>query len=65
MDMHLHQRLVGLGETVMGGTLMTTAYWSPLLEHVVAGAHVVAALGGAIVGVHGVWRIIRRGRRAP
>lgn len=62
MDGALQSRLMGLGETVMGGALMTTVFWSPLLEHVVTGAHVIAALGGAVVAVHGVWRIFRNNR---
>lgn len=67
-DVDYQEKLRGLGEALLGGSLMTMSFWSPLLDNAITGAHAIAAFAGAGVGIHGLWRIIRkhigRARRA-
>ncbi len=46
----------------LGGALVATPWWTELFTniHLIFGA--VAAVCGAIVGVHAVWRVLRRAR---
>ncbi len=59
----LHDRVQGLSEVVMGGMLMTIGYWGPIFDEIARGLHFVAAVCGAIIGIHGVVRLFRHGRR--
>lgn len=58
-DMETSEKFRGMGEALIGGTLVTSTFWTPWLDHLITGAHVVAAVTGAVVGLHGVWRILR------
>jgi hypothetical protein len=51
-------------QTITGVVLVTTPFWADFLTtvNIVAGA--IAAVCGAILGVTGVWRLMRRGGRA-
>lgn len=62
MNPVIHEKIIGLCEAAIGAALCSMTYWSPMLDGLVQGAHVVAALGGAIIAIHGVWRIARRRR---
>jgi uncharacterized protein (DUF2062 family) len=44
-------------EVGTGVGLLSIPYWSTVLQDVYLGASIVAALCGAIIGIHGVWRI--------
>ncbi len=59
----MQERLSGVGQAVGGGVLVTLKFWGQILDQVVAGAHVIAAIGGAVLAVHGVWRIFWPKRR--
>lgn len=52
-----------LAETAAGFGLMSLPFWSHVLDGIVQGAHVVAALAGAVIGVNGVYRIFFRKKR--
>lgn len=52
-------KLGAITEAAMGGALVTASYWAPLLDHVILGAHLIAVVTGAIIGTHGVIRIIK------
>ena len=47
-------------ELALGGTLMTTPIWAAVLHDVSLIASGIAAVCGAIIGVHAVWRLCRR-----
>ncbi len=51
-------------QTLTGVVLVTTPFWADFLTtvNIVAGA--IAAICGAILGVTGVWRLLRRSNRA-
>jgi hypothetical protein len=61
---NLRQRLNPIWEFVLGSTLFSAPFW----QHVFADSMLVfqylAALCGAIIGIHGVWQILRRYRCA-
>lgn len=59
MEPSLANKLVGAWEAVAGGVLMSLPWWSQLLDGVVTGAHAVAAVAGAILGAHGVYRLLK------
>lgn len=63
MEHIAHDKLIGLGETAMGGTLASLPLWSPSLDQFINGAHAVAAIGGAFLAIHGIWRILRKRAR--
>jgi uncharacterized membrane protein YuzA (DUF378 family) len=46
-------------QLAIGGTLFTTPLWSFVLDVVAKGFGAIAAVCGAIIGIHGVYRIIR------
>lgn len=46
-------------QTALGGLLFTNPWWADFLNDVAKGASWVAVVCGAIIGVHGVWKIIR------
>ena len=50
-------------EAVVGGVLITTPLWATLIQDISMVASMIAAVCGAIIGVHAVWRLIRRHRR--
>lgn len=54
------EKIHGFWELSLGTALMSLSFWGPMLDKAMAGAHMVAAFGGAIVAVHGLFRIIRR-----
>jgi hypothetical protein len=45
-------------ETVIGGTLLTSPYWAAWLHDINLFATTIATVGGAIMAIHGVVRII-------
>lgn len=55
----------GLLEIGLGGGLMTTTVWGPMLEQMVHGAHAIAAISGAIIGLRGLYKMVRGRRRFP
>lgn len=48
------------GEVAYGAALAATPLWSNLLHDVNLIASTIAAVAGAIIAVHGVYRIVRR-----
>jgi len=44
-------------EATLGAGLMTTPFWVSLLNNIGWVASIIAAVCGAIVGIHAVWRI--------
>ena len=50
-------------ETFAGMGLMSLPFWSKFLDDVVAGSHYVTAICGALIGIHGVWRLFFRNKR--
>lgn len=51
----------GAIECTLGATLCSLMFWAHTLTVV---AEMVAALCGAIIGIHGVWRLVRHYRGA-
>jgi len=49
-------------QTATGVVLLTTPFWANVLYTVNIVAATVASLCGAVVGLVGVWRILRRKR---
>lgn len=47
-------------EVVLGGGLVGTPWWATWMESISFGASMVAAVCGAIVGLHAVYRLIKR-----
>lgn len=52
-------------EAGVGVGLMSTPLWAMILQDISLVASTIAAVTGAIVGLHAVYRLWRRGRRAP
>lgn len=52
-------------KTATGVVLLTTPFWAEVLYNVNIVAATVASLCGAVVGLIGVWRIIRQKRAQP
>jgi hypothetical protein len=50
-------------EATVGGILMATPLWATLIQDISMIASMIAAVCGAIIGVHAVWRLVRRHRR--
>lgn len=50
-------------EVVLGSGLIATPWWATWVESVSVGASMVAAICGAIVGLHAVYRIVKRHRK--
>lgn len=50
-------------ETLAGMGLMSIPLWSKFLDDIVSGAHYVTAICGALIGLHGVWRLFFRNKR--
>lgn len=46
-------------QTAVGAGLVTTPFWVDLLQAMSLVAGTIAAITGAILGVHGVWKMIR------
>lgn len=55
----LRDRLGAFGEAFLGFGLVSMPLWSHPLDTVVSGAHAIASITGAIIGIHAVWRIFR------
>jgi hypothetical protein len=47
-------------EAIGGGALMTTPVWAMLLHDISLWASTIAAVCGAILGIHAVYRLWRR-----
>lgn len=61
----VHSELVQAGAEGAGGTvLMTVPLWQIVLQDISLVASAVAAVCGAILGVHAVYRLWRRRRAA-
>lgn len=58
--MDYEERIKGSLEALLGVAVMSSSQWGQLIESTLAGAHAVAVLGGAVVAIHGVWRILKR-----
>ena len=56
----VRERVSAFGEALFGFGLMSMPLWSKALDAIVSGAHAVAAITGATIGVHAVWRIFRK-----
>ena len=52
-------------QTAAGAVLLATPYWAQLLYTINTIAATVASLCGAVVGLIGLWRILRRKRGQP
>jgi hypothetical protein len=52
-------------QTAAGVVLLTTPFWAQVLYTVNIVAATVASLCGAVVGLIGVWRIVRQKRGQP
>lgn len=52
-------------QTAAGAVLLTTPFWAQLLYTVNIIAATIASICGAIVGLTGVWRIIRGHKGQP
>lgn len=59
----LQERLAGLWEVVIGMLLMSAQAVSHHMDQIISGAHTFAAFAGAIIGAHGLWRIVKRRRK--
>jgi hypothetical protein len=62
-DPIMQDKIHGMAEFLVGGTVSTIPLWARALDDVAAGLHGVTAVGGFIIAVHGVWRIVRRRQR--
>jgi hypothetical protein len=62
MDTSIAQAKV---EATVGGILVATPLWAMLIQDISMIASAIAAVCGAIIGVHAVWRLVRRNRRSP
>lgn len=51
-------------EAVVGAGLVTTPVWASFLQNVSLIASTIAAITGAIIGLHAVWRLWKRRRVA-
>jgi hypothetical protein len=52
-------------EALIGAGLVTTPVWAIFLQDVSLIASTIAAVTGAIIGLHAVWRLVQRRRAAP
>lgn len=50
-------------EATVGGILITTPVWATLIQDISMVASMIAAVCGAIIGIHAVWRLVRRHRK--
>ena len=60
MDTSVSQAKV---EAAVGGILMATPLWAVLIQDISMIASAIAAVCGAIIGIHAVWRLVRRSRK--
>ena len=58
------ERIQSFFETAVGAALMSLPFWNHLIADITTGAQFVAALCGAVIGLHGVYRIWRKYRAA-
>jgi hypothetical protein len=49
-------------EATVGGILVATPLWAMLIQDISMIASAIAAVCGAIIGVHALWRLVRRSR---
>jgi len=49
-------------QAMLGATLVTTPGWAMALQNISLIASTIAAICGAVVGLHAVWRICRKKR---
>ena len=61
MDTSVSQAKV---EAAVGGILVATPLWATLIQDISMIASAIAAVCGAIIGIHAVWRLVRRSRKA-
>ena len=52
-------------EATIGVILVTIPAWHEMVETAFGVAHVITAFGGAILAIHGVYRIVYRSFRRP
>lgn len=50
----------GKTEVILGASLFSWPWWIGALHSVSATASFIAAVCGAIIGIHGVYRIVRK-----
>jgi hypothetical protein len=50
-------------EATVGGILIATPLWAVLIQDISMIASAIAAVCGAIIGIHAVWRLVRRSRK--
>ena len=50
-------------EATVGGILIATPLWAVLIQDISMIASAIAAVCGAIIGIHAVWRLARRSRK--
>ncbi|HEX9465660.1 MAG TPA: hypothetical protein VGB82_23915 [Alphaproteobacteria bacterium] len=59
------QTRLAKAEAVLGGGLMTTPGWVVVFQDISLIASTLAAVCGAIVGLHAVWRLWKRRKVSP
>lgn len=47
----------GMGQVALGGALVATPWWASAMEIINYSASTVAVICGALIGIHGVFRI--------
>lgn len=52
-------------EASVGAALITTPLWALILQDISFIASTIAAVCGAIIGLHAVWRLLRRTVATP
>lgn len=60
---HRGSELCGWLDAVLGSVLLSSAFWLQAIENASMFLHFLVLLCGAIIGIHGVWRIFHG--RAP
>lgn len=50
-------------ETAAGAGLVSLPWWGHVLDNIMVGAHFIAAICGAAIGISGVYRLFVRRRR--
>jgi predicted phage tail protein len=59
----LAERIQSFFEALIGAALVSLPFWNHLVADLTAGFQLVAAACGAVIGLHGVWKIWSRYRR--
>lgn len=50
-------------QATLGGVLVTNPWWIDVFSYIAQGASWIAAICGAVIGIHGVLKIIRERRK--